>query len=258
MGRKTYDSLPDRFRPLPRRLNVIITRDGSGEVQRRAAADWKAARRREQEREALKRAAMAGGSQSQDAAVAQANTESAAADGQANEQPEILVSSSLESALLSLRSQFPLNPHKQLGNIFIIGGGEIYASALRLDSQFLRDYSVRILLTDVRRRQGQREQQQQHPHEEEAEEEHPQAGVQNSSDCSPANYDPSQEVDGFECTTFFPLDLDEVGNENHWRRASPAEVTQWAGEEVSGDWKWEGDIAVRMCGYEKVEPAVPS
>jgi dihydrofolate reductase len=26
MGRKTYDSLPDRFRPLPGRLNIVVTR----------------------------------------------------------------------------------------------------------------------------------------------------------------------------------------------------------------------------------------
>lgn len=27
MGRKTYDSLPDRFRPLPGRLNIVLTRN---------------------------------------------------------------------------------------------------------------------------------------------------------------------------------------------------------------------------------------
>lgn len=28
MGRKTYESLPERFRPLPNRLNVVLTRNG--------------------------------------------------------------------------------------------------------------------------------------------------------------------------------------------------------------------------------------
>jgi dihydrofolate reductase len=28
MGRKTWDSLPERFRPLPGRLNVVVTRQG--------------------------------------------------------------------------------------------------------------------------------------------------------------------------------------------------------------------------------------
>ncbi len=29
MGRKTYDSLPDRFRPLPDRPNIVVTRDSA-------------------------------------------------------------------------------------------------------------------------------------------------------------------------------------------------------------------------------------
>lgn len=39
MGRKTWDSLPDRFRPLPDRENIVITRqqDWSAEGARRAA-----------------------------------------------------------------------------------------------------------------------------------------------------------------------------------------------------------------------------
>jgi dihydrofolate reductase len=32
MGRKTYESLPDKFRPLPGRENIIITRDASYEA----------------------------------------------------------------------------------------------------------------------------------------------------------------------------------------------------------------------------------
>lgn len=28
MGRKTYESLPEKFRPLPNRKNVVISRDG--------------------------------------------------------------------------------------------------------------------------------------------------------------------------------------------------------------------------------------
>jgi dihydrofolate reductase len=38
MGRKTWDSLPERFRPLPNRRNIVISRDGgwSGEGAERA------------------------------------------------------------------------------------------------------------------------------------------------------------------------------------------------------------------------------
>lgn len=32
MGRRTYDSLPDRFRPLPGRLNIVITRNAAYEA----------------------------------------------------------------------------------------------------------------------------------------------------------------------------------------------------------------------------------
>lgn len=32
MGRKTYDSLPDRFRPLPGRLNIVVTRNAAYEA----------------------------------------------------------------------------------------------------------------------------------------------------------------------------------------------------------------------------------
>ncbi len=33
MGRKTWDSLPPRFRPLPSRLNIVITRQGDWQAE---------------------------------------------------------------------------------------------------------------------------------------------------------------------------------------------------------------------------------
>jgi dihydrofolate reductase len=33
MGRKTWDSLPPRFRPLPGRTNIVITRDGNWKAE---------------------------------------------------------------------------------------------------------------------------------------------------------------------------------------------------------------------------------
>ncbi|MGE0100030.1 MAG: dihydrofolate reductase [Hydrogenophaga sp.] len=38
MGRKTWDSLPARFRPLPGRLNIVVTRDGRWQVDGAARA----------------------------------------------------------------------------------------------------------------------------------------------------------------------------------------------------------------------------
>ena len=44
MGRKTWDSLPARFRPLPGRRNVVITRDAQWRADgAEAAASWPAA-----------------------------------------------------------------------------------------------------------------------------------------------------------------------------------------------------------------------
>ena len=47
MGRKTWDSLPPRFRPLPGRLNAVLTRDacavdGGDESQQRQHEDHRA------------------------------------------------------------------------------------------------------------------------------------------------------------------------------------------------------------------------
>ena len=78
MGRKTWESLPDRFRPLPGRGNVVVTRN----------ADWSA--------------------QGADRA------------------------GSLEEALTLLESE---------PEVFVIGGGEIYAAAL--------PYADALLLTEI-------------------------------------------------------------------------------------------------------------
>jgi dihydrofolate reductase len=74
MGRRTWDSLPDRFRPLPGRRNVVVTRN----------ADWSA--------EGAERA------------------------------------SSLEDALGLLASE---------PKVFVMGGAELYASALPLADELL-------------------------------------------------------------------------------------------------------------------------
>jgi len=39
MGRKTWDSLPARFRPLPGRLNIVVTRQGDWQAEGARRAD---------------------------------------------------------------------------------------------------------------------------------------------------------------------------------------------------------------------------
>jgi dihydrofolate reductase len=55
----------------------------------------------------------------------------------------------------------------------------------------------------------------------------------------------------FECDTFFPVE--KFTAENGWRSVSTEEVTEWVGEDVTGEWKREGDVEVQMVGYERLD-----
>ena len=72
MGRKTYESIPKKFRPLPSRLNIVITRNKNYPKEE-----------------------------------------------------DLIVSNSFEEALSLLKSI------EKIENIFVIGGGEIYQTALK-------------------------------------------------------------------------------------------------------------------------------
>lgn len=222
MGRKTYDSLPTRFRPLPRRLNVIITRDESGLVRERAVAEWKAARRRELEKERQKQIQESGGESSKAEISEEAE----------KEEPSILVSNTIESALDTLHhsfDRFSQNGLRRLGNVFVIGGAEIYASVLRFGSKTEEGQRLRIVLTDVRR---------------------PSEQVEGpASESSTNQVDPGSAVDGFECDTFFPID--DLQGSKEWRMAATDEVSEWVGEAVPEGWIWEGDVAIRIIGFQR-------
>ncbi|KAM5439471.1 putative dihydrofolate reductase [Microsporum ferrugineum] len=204
MGRKTYDSIPARFRPLSKRLNVIITRDESGSVMERAIADWNAFKNREPEK----------------------GDNSTAAS---TEEPDVMVSNSLEAALSTLQSSFASNSSsemgvgkRRLGNIYIMGGSEIYASSLRLTPSVLGENNpLRIIMTHVRRRGD-----------------------------ADAPSDVESLVNGFDCDTCFPID--QQGMREGWKEVSSEELGKWVGEEVPQDWTWEGDCAVKTVGYERL------
>ena len=237
MGRKTYDSLPERFRPLPRRCNVVITRDESGDVKRRVIAEWMAAKQREKEREVEKMKRM----EAEVPLHVLPERVRGGIGGEAAEKelPDVLVVGSVEEAVRELGKRYmPAGSSaegRKLGGIYVIGGGQIYESTLRLGEGVMSGYKIRLVVTDVRRRQLKES-----------------ASNTESREDTPPDYDPSKEVNGFECDTFFPLDQDDIEKGTEWRKAEPSEVTQWVGEEVTGEWKWEGDIAIRMCGYEKL------
>lgn len=92
MGRKTWDSIPPKFRPLKGRLNIVISRSFPSPSSEPASLE----------------------------------TDSVKA-------------SSLEQAISYLRSR----PQGTLGRVFVIGGGQIYASALEIKE------AKRVILTKV-------------------------------------------------------------------------------------------------------------
>lgn len=183
MGRKTYDSVPKHLRPLAKRISVVITRDSTGSVRERVLAEL--------EERKKKLAAKA------------------AEKGEAESEPmtDAVVVPSLEGALSTLRETYG----GDLGKVFVIGGAEIYGSALKMRGN---GGPLRVVMTYVVRR------------------------------------DENGEEVPFECDTFWPMDSMEVEG---WRGASSEELTGWVGEEVTGEWIKEGEMEVKMVGYERLD-----
>lgn len=303
MGRKTYDSLPPRVRPLPGRFNVIITRDASGTVRERVAADavrvagarGEARARQQWEKEnGIKKGKEGGGERKEEKLCdADAPTTSKKEYGEQKgykstpeqiekeEQPDpVLVSPSLESALQTLQSlKFDSTPYSPslypfttlhppsftLAHIYIIGGAQLYSSAIALardqpQAPHLSPLSLRILATDVRRLPDNTSPS--------PETEHKGTEGNDENDLRSSNY--SSLRDGWRCDTFFPVTLDGIGvgdsgtdqrgtsgdgnSDGEWRAVPPATVSEWVGEPVSGEWSVEGEgaerVVTRVVGFE--------
>ncbi|KAL2005445.1 hypothetical protein VTN00DRAFT_2656 [Thermoascus crustaceus] len=208
MGRKTYDSLPRHLRPLGKRINVVVSRDATGIVRSGVMTELEAQR----EKKRLKVAAETRGDKVQEEAKAE------------EEEPiaDAIVSSSLEAALGTLHRDF--DERGKLGKVFVIGGAEIYAAALRLSPDhhhFPYSQRLRIVMTKVRRKGA-------------------------------ATAEGNGEEPGFECDTFFPIDAEDLTPEKGWREVSSEEVSEWVGEKVSPEWKEDGEVAIQIVGYERM------
>jgi dihydrofolate reductase len=224
MGRKTYDSLPKHLRPLGKRINVVITRDTEGKVKRGILEELEGQREKEKQQRIKKKKQKQ--QEEEEEHGQQQQNGSSAGEGKkvAENEPEpttdAIVSTSLESALESLDHMTTTTTTTQVGNIFVIGGGEIYASALRLPPDSPYGRSLRIVMTKVKRK-----------------------GTNDHEDAS---------AQAFECDTFFPLNEDDLSPERGWREVSAEELSGWVGETVSPDWKDDGDVSIKIVGYERI------
>lgn len=122
MGRKTYDSVPEKLRPLGKRVSVVVSRDEGGSVRERVRRELEGKRERERS-----------------AAVAKGETQDVTGTG-------AFVSSGFEDAVREFEEGW-YGKEGKLGGIFVIGGGEIYSSALKSAA----DRTVRIVMTNIKK-----------------------------------------------------------------------------------------------------------
>lgn len=233
MGRKTYESIPAKFRPLPHRRNHIITRSDTYELAERYMNDLVAqnAKPNVSTRSTTKTAA---------AITSKSKSKSDTDEPpfqivlSATPAPDIeriyevqkptddltdpfisfTVTSSISAALFSTESSPYRDTNAATGLLVCIGGAEIYK--MLLEDAKLRP-RLRVLQTEIRKDEGE-----------------------------------------FECDTFWPEGLDEESGSG-WREVSKGVVEEWTGIEVpQGGEEWlgvndvkgvEGGVKIRVRGW---------
>ncbi|KAK4936818.1 hypothetical protein LTR10_022407 [Elasticomyces elasticus] len=278
MGRKTWESIPHKFRPLSNRLNVIITRAKSSDVGRRILDELRASNSQPGEwslhefsshtKQRLRKASGTNPTSTFLTPPPPASSKEA--------QAPILISPSLPSVLTLLSKPAPItlpNPTKKgaptsapisntstsisINKIFCIGGAEIYKQVLAIssnhhdrpapdsdtdtdtDGESDGEFDVRILQTQVRA----------HPS--------PSRSTELSKQRSP-------EPD-FECDTFFPdlLPAEPSIKSTKWKSLPEERLDEWLdglpvpqSHNESGDAPgWFRDdkagVDIRVVGWER-------
>ncbi|KAI9782317.1 MAG: dihydrofolate reductase [Peltula sp. TS41687] len=227
MGRKTWESIPARFRPLRERINVVISRRGRlddydydyGDGERKGkgggpAGDVLVARTLEEGVTELRGRFRVGGS-------------GGGGDVEEAEDVEGHPSASLRSdSPTPVRTQ---TQKQRLGRVFIIGGAEIYRAAVALGGH--------TSSTNTNN---------------EGEKNEDQAEKRSSPLAVVDRILWTKVMAEFECDTFFPLDLERLARgEMGWVRRSGEELEAWTGEEGLAGLKRDEGVEYEVCLLER-------
>ncbi|PLB47158.1 dihydrofolate reductase [Aspergillus steynii IBT 23096] len=157
MGRKTYDSVPASLRPLGKRLSVILSRGGEGGkggLGERVRRDLERKLEKEKEREReLAQEKEKAQTQTQEQGQGQGQGTQKGEEKRGGKQTSAIIATSLPSALDELDHTYSKpDSHPLVGHVFVIGGAEIYRSALDLPST----QPLRIVMTHVEKLSGEK------------------------------------------------------------------------------------------------------
>jgi dihydrofolate reductase len=221
MGRKTWDSIPPRFRPLKGRLNVILKRTEPSQFANSIVDELRskpAPKLTSPKFSASKSASNPLGIYSH---CSSNSSHPVFISNPADPSSPVLVANSTKNALETcdighilagtIETQISSPHHSaqvQVGNIFVIGGSEVYRSAL---AELVQHRPVRILQTQVRRLDGK----------------------------------------PIECDTFF---TEQLEGSNEWKQVEREAVEEWMGTNVPQgveEWKVDGDMEIRVVGWER-------
>lgn len=219
MGRKTWESIPSKFRPLDGRLNVVITRGKVKELGRRILEEIQTKSESWEAQDLLLSTAATPSKAAENVETPNAtvSTTMLLTPSSTPASSAILISSSLPKTLSLLSSSDPLPnttviPHK----VFCIGGANLYGQILALSHGSQTEDDDEDLSPTTTRE--------------------PQQNPGDDADPESVAFDirilqtqvHKLNGEGFECDTFFPEDITFSTAMSPWRAVSQWTLESWA------------------------------
>lgn len=232
MGRKTWESIPEAYRPLKQRLNMIISRQARDQIDGVAKHGTDMVDVATSLELAVEKLVSRYGHQNNN--IDSSNHGSKDGAGEKEEQAPVDVEEEQQASVDIKEERMPDDTkgnqqtpdddatkeeevEEELGRVFIIGGADIYRAALDLGSPTRsreeggrhRPWVQRILWTAI-------------------------------------------QTD-FECDTFFPVDLNRFsdGHVSGWTKKSTEELRHWTGQDDIGETRVEDGVEYRICMLER-------